>query len=288
MKKVTKAVIPAAGFGTRLLPATKALPKEMLPIVDKPAIQHIVEEVINSGITDIIIITGRNKRAIEDHFDKSYELEAELQRSNKTELLFKVKQISSLANIHYVRQKEPLGLGDAVNCAKSFIGNEPFAVLSGDDVIFSKTPSLSQMLRVFVQQKKTILGVQEVERFKVDRYGCIDYEELSENLYKVNDIVEKPLIEKAPSNMAVLGRYILTPEIFTCLQKIKKDESGEFQLTDAVKLLTLKEEVLAYKFEGKRFDIGDKLGFLEATLEVALTREDLKQSFEKYVKAKIQ
>lgn len=286
--QVRKAIIPAAGLGTRFLPATKAQPKEMLPIVDKPTIQYIVEEAIQSGIRDIIIISGRNKRAIEDHFDKSYELEEELNKKGAEDLLSAVKNISNLADIHYIRQKEPKGLGHAILCAKSFIGNEPFAVLLGDDVVDSSVPCLKQMISVYNEYKASILGVQHVPIADVSKYGIVSCKSVEEKIFKVKDLVEKPDIESAPSDIAILGRYIITPDIFEHLESISPGKGGEIQLTDALKSL-LKEEVMyAYEFEGKRFDVGNRMGFLEATVEFALQRDDLKTEFSEYLKKIVQ
>ncbi|GFN35842.1 UTP--glucose-1-phosphate uridylyltransferase GalU [Tepidimicrobium xylanilyticum] len=279
-KRIKKAVIPAAGLGTRFLPATKAQPKEMLPIVDKPAIQYIVEEAVQSGIEDILIITGRNKRAIEDHFDKSVELELTLEEKEDRELLDLVRNISSLANIHYIRQKEPKGLGHAIYCAKTFINNEPFAVLLGDDIVDSKTkPCLQQLIDIYNEYGTSIIGVQEVPKADVSKYGIVSGKMVDERLYKVNNLVEKPSIEDAPSNIAILGRYIIEPEIFEILEHTKAGAGGEIQLTDALKELSTKQDVYAYIFEGRRHDIGNKLGFLQATVEFALKREDLKDEF---------
>lgn len=283
--KVRKAVIPAAGLGTRFLPATKAQPKEMLPIVDKPTIQYIIEEAVQSGIEDIIIVTGRSKRAIEDHFDKSYELEAELSKGHKEELLSLVQDISHLANIYYIRQKEPLGLGHAIHCAKTFVGNEPFAVLLGDDVVDApKKPCLKQMIDIFEQYQTTILGVQTVPQQDVNKYGIIAGPQIADRIYKVDALVEKPKVEEAPSNVAILGRYIITPEIFTALEKTAPGAGGEIQLTDALLSLAKKECIYAYDFIGRRYDVGNKEGFLEATVEFALKREDLKDEFLAYLK----
>jgi UTP--glucose-1-phosphate uridylyltransferase len=282
--KVKKAIIPAAGLGTRFLPATKAQPKEMLPIVDKPTIQFIVEEAINSGIEEILIVTGRNKRAIEDHFDRSVELELELAKKNNNGLLKQVQDISNLVDIHYVRQKEAKGLGHAIYCARTFVGKEPFAVLLGDDVVSSPVPCLRQLMEVFEDHPNTVLGVQKVGPGEVNKYGIIAYEEISERLYKVKDLVEKPEKDKAPSNVAILGRYIITPEIFDILRDTEPGSGGEIQLTDALKALKNIQPVYAYNFEGKRYDIGSKLGFLQATVEFALKREDLKDEFGEYLK----
>lgn len=283
-KTVKKAVIPAAGLGTRFLPATKAQPKEMLSIVDKPAIQYIVEEAVASGIEDILIITGRNKRAIEDHFDKSIELELALEEKDNRELLNLVQDISNLANIHYIRQKEPKGLGHAIYCAKTFINNEPFAVLLGDDIVDSKTkPCLKQLIDVYDKYGTNIIGVQEVPLFDVSKYGIISGDMINERLYKIEDLVEKPNLKESPSNIAILGRYIITPEIFEILESTKSGAGGEIQLTDALKELSTKQDIYAYVFEGKRYDVGDKLGFLQATVEFALKRDDIKDEFRLYL-----
>ena len=282
--RVKKAIIPAAGLGTRFLPATKAQPKEMLPIVDKPTIQYIVEEAIDSGIEEILIVTGRNKRAIEDHFDRSVELELELARKNNNGLLKQVQDISNLVDIHYIRQKEAKGLGHAIYCARTFVGNEPFAVMLGDDVVSSRIPCLRQLMDVFEDYSNTVLGVQKVSPDDVNKYGIISCEELGERLYKVKDLVEKPAINDAPSNVAILGRYIITPEIFDILGKTEPGSGGEIQLTDALRTLGNSQPMYAYNFEGKRYDIGSKLGFLQATVEFALQREDLRDEFREYLK----
>ncbi len=282
--KVKKAVIPAAGFGTRFLPATKAVPKEMVPIVDTPTLQYIIEEAAASGIEDILIITGRSKRAIEDHFDKSYELETELEKSGKTEYLEELQRISSLANIHYVRQKQALGLGHAILCAKAFVGNEPFAVLLGDDVVRAEKPCLGQMIEVFDKYQASILGVQEVAPEDVSKYGIIKTEDVEKDIYRVRGMVEKPALEDAPSRIAVLGRYIITPEIFELLENTKPGKGGEIQLTDALCALSEKQPMYCYNFDGKRYDVGNKLGFLQATVEYALAREDLGAQFRTYLK----
>jgi UTP--glucose-1-phosphate uridylyltransferase len=283
MGEVKKAIIPAAGLGTRFLPATKAQPKEMLPIVDKPTIQYIVEEAVASGIEEILIITGRNKRAIEDHFDKSVELENELELHNKNELLKMVRDISNIADIYYVRQKEPKGLGHAISCARTFVGNEPFAVMLGDDVVDSEKPCLKQLIDCYSEYKTTILGVQQVPHQDVCKYGIIDGMFIEDNIYKVKDLVEKPKAEDAPSDIAILGRYIITPAIFDILDRTDPGISGEIQLTDALKTLMHSEAMYAYVFEGKRYDVGDKLGFLKATVEYALKREELRKPFMEYL-----
>lgn len=275
MKSVKKVIIPAAGLGTRFLPATKAMPKEMLPIVDTPTIQYIVEEAIASGIEDIIIVTGKGKRAIEDHFDHAFELEESLIEKENFELLEKVKA-SSKVDIHYIRQKEPLGLGHAIWCARKFIGNEPFGVLLGDDIIKSETPGLKQLINQFEKTGSSVIGVQEVNENDIHMYGVIDPVSTDSDLIQVRNFVEKPLKEEAPSNLAIIGRYVLTPEIFSFLEEKKIGKGGEIQLTDAIEQLNTIQDVYAYKFEGERFDVGDKLGFIETTLAFALDRPDLK------------
>lgn len=280
---IKKAIIPAAGLGTRFLPATKAQPKEMLPIVDKPTIQYIVEEAVAAGIEQILIITGRNKRAIEDHFDKSIELENELEVHNKQELLDIVRKVSNMVDIYYIRQKEPKGLGHAISCAKTFVGNEAFAVMLGDDIVDSEVPCLKQLMECYDQYKTTILGVQEVAHEEVSKYGIVSGMYIEDNVYKLKDVVEKPNINESPSNIAILGRYIITPQIFSVLENTPPGKGGEIQLTDALKTLMNEEAMYAYKFQGKRYDVGDKLGFLQATVELALKREDLGEVFAKYL-----
>jgi UTP--glucose-1-phosphate uridylyltransferase len=283
IKKVRKAIIPAAGMGTRFLPATKAQPKEMLPIVDKPAIQYIIEEAVQSGIEEILIITGRNKRAIEDHFDRSVELEMLLKAQGKYDLLNLVEEIADVT-IHYVRQKEAKGLGHAVVCAKQFVGNEPFAVLLGDDIIDASVPCLKQMLSVYEDCPGTILGVQEVPQDKVCSYGIVKPVAVKHNLWQAVDLIEKPSVDEAPSRLAVLGRYIIQPEIFDILENTPPGRGGEIQLTDALRTLAIeKNSVYAYNFEGRRYDVGDKQGYLEATIEFALKRPDLRDAFLQYL-----
>lgn len=284
MKKIKKAIIPAAGLGTRFLPATKAQPKEMLPIVDKPTIQYIVEEAVASGIEDIIIVTGRTKKPIEDHFDKSVELEMELEKHNKHELLEIARSVSNIANIYYIRQKEPKGLGHAILTAKTFIGDEAFAVLLGDDVIEAEVPCLKQMIDQYEQYGGSILGVQTVEHSQVSKYGIVDGEKIGKCIYIVKDMVEKPRVEEAPSNVAVLGRYIISPTIFKYLEKQEIGTGGEIQLTDALCKLAKEETMFAYDFRGRRYDVGNKMGFLQATIEFALQREELKEAFRGYLK----
>lgn len=288
--KVRKAIIPAAGLGTRFLPATKALPKEMLPIVDKPTIQYVVEEAIQSGIEDILIISGRGKRAIEDHFDKSYELEETLLKKEKYEKLVEIQAISNLANIHYVRQKEPLGLGHAIHCAARFIGNEPFAVLLGDDIVKSDTPCLKQLINVFDEYQSPVLGVQEVDANEVSKYGIIDpitNKSLEKDVFLLNTVVEKPAIEEAPSRYAIMGRYVLTPEIFDILAKLPPGSGNEIQLTDGIKQLNESQSVMAYNFEGKRYDVGDKVGFVQATLDFILERREFRDRVRSYLRETI-
>ena len=282
---ITKAVIPAAGLGTRFLPATKAQPKEMLPIVDKPTIQYIIEEAAASGITDILIITGRNKRAIEDHFDRSIELEMELERKHKDKLLQEIKDISNIVNIQYIRQQTPKGLGHAVLCAKNFVGNEPFAVLLGDDVVDSHVPCLKQLMNVYDRYNSSVLGVQQVPWTEVDKYGIVSGEVMEDGIHKVKTLFEKPDREIAPSNVAILGRYIITPDIFPILEHTEPGAGLEIQLTDALKELARHKAVYAYEFAGCRYDVGDKLGFLKATVEMALKRPDLHDDFADYLRA---
>ncbi len=273
--QVKKAVIPAAGLGTRFLPVSKALPKEMLPIVDKPTIQYVIEEAVAAGIEDILIITGRNKQAIEDHFDRSIELELVLRQKNKNDDLKNMQQISDLANIFYIRQKEPLGLGHAVLCARQFIGNEPFAVLLGDDVIHARVPCIGQMAEVYSQKGNTVLGVQQVGWENIHKYGAVESDENPGSAVRVKRLTEKPSREEAKSDLAVLGRYIIDPDIFSILENTAPGSGGEIQLTDALNTLAGRQPVWAYTFEGRRYDVGDRLGFLEATIEFALRREDL-------------
>ena len=280
---VKKAIIPAAGLGTRFLPATKAQPKEMLPIVDKPTIQYIIEEAVASGIEEILIITGRNKRAIEDHFDKSIELERELEKKGKEDLLKIVRDISSISDIYYIRQKEPTGLGHAIGCARTFVGNQPFAVMLGDDVVDNEIPCLKQLIDCYNEYKTSIIGVQEVPKEEVYKYGIVKGMYIENNVYKVKDLIEKPKVKEAPSNMAILGRYIITPSIFEILQNTTPGKGGEIQLTDALRTLAKNEAMYAYTFQGRRYDVGDKLGFLQATVEFALKKEELKKPFMKYL-----
>lgn len=293
-KKVKKAVIPAAGLGTRFLPATKAQPKEMLPIVDKPTIQYVVEEAVAAGIEDILIITGRGKRAIEDHFDYCLEMEAFLKSRGKEEELKMVREISSLADIFYVRQKEPLGLGHAILCARKFVGEEPFAVLLGDDIICSEVPCIRQLMDFYEEKGGSVLGVQPVSWEDVHKYGIVAFsssgvaapsgEVAGASVCRVEGLVEKPPRDRAPSNLAVLGRYILEPEVFPFLERTRPGAGGEIQLTDALGELARVRPVWAYTFSGRRYDVGDRLGFLQATVEFALQREDLCAGFAEYLR----
>lgn len=284
-KKIRKAIIPAAGLGTRFLPATKAQPKEMLPIVDKPTLQYIIEECVASGIEEILIITGRNKKSIEDHFDKSVELEIELEKSGKEEMLKMVRDITDMINIHFIRQKEPRGLGHAIHCAKTFVGDEPFAVLLGDDIVYNdEKPCLKQLIDCYNECGTSVLGVQTVDKSQVNKYGIVGGEQVSDRVYKISDLVEKPSPEEAPSNVAILGRYIITPRIFEILETTAPGKGNEIQLTDALLTLVKEESMYAYDFEGKRYDAGDKLGYLQATVEYALRRPELKDDFMAYLK----
>jgi UTP--glucose-1-phosphate uridylyltransferase len=287
MKKVRKAIIPAAGLGTRFLPATKAMPKEMLPIVDKPTIQYIVEEAIASGIEDIIIVTGKGKRAIEDHFDLAPELERNLAEKGKLDLLEKVQHSSNLVNIHYIRQKEPKGLGHAVWCARNFIGDEPFAVLLGDDIVVSETPCVKQLINQYEETGSSVIGVQTVEHTQTNRYGIIDPATKEDRRYEVNNFVEKPKLGTAPSNLAIMGRYLLTPEIFKLLENQETGAGGEIQLTDAIQKLNETQKVYAYDFEGKRYDVGEKIGFVKTTIDFALEHEEIRDSILEYMSSLI-
>lgn len=275
--KIRKAIIPAAGLGTRFLPATKAMPKEMLPIVDKPTIQYIVEEAIESGIEDIIIVTGKGKRAIEDHFDHSFELEQILFEKGKLEILEEVQKSSNMVDIHYIRQKEPKGLGHAIWCARKFIGDEPFAVLLGDDIVRSNKPCLKQLMEQYEEYERTILGIKQIEYKEVTRYGIIDGINIENQLYRIKRLIEKPRLEESPSNLAIMGRYILKPTIFDILGSLKPGAGGEIQLTDALDQLNQREEILGFEFEGIRYDVGEKLGFIKTNIEMALQIDDLKK-----------
>jgi len=288
--KVRKAVFPAAGLGTRFLPATKASPKEMLPVVDKPLIQYGVEEAMHSGIQNIVIVTGRGKSSIEDHFDVSFELEQLLESKNKGDMLSMVRSISDMIDVSYVRQKEALGLGHAVLRSKELVGNEPFAVVLSDDIIASEIPCIRQLLDVYEFYGASVLALMEVPDDQISAYGVVDAELVSDNgrenrLYRIRNLVEKPKKADAPSNLAIIGRYVLTPEIFHCIESIEPGSGGEIQLTDALKYMLRNRPIYGLKFEGKRFDAGDKLGFLKATVEFALERHDLGDSFRQYLKS---
>lgn len=288
---IRKAIIPAAGLGTRFLPATKAMPKEMLPIIDKPAIQYIVEEAVASGIEDIIIVTGKGKRAIEDHFDSYYELEQILGRQGKVDMLSEVRKATELTDIHYIRQKEPKGLGHAIWCARKFIGNEPFAVLLGDDIVQSEVPCLKQMMDVYDRVQGSVLAVKEVPSEEVKRYGIVDPEPAGgdggDRVLRVRGVVEKPVPAAAPSNVAIMGRYILTPAIFDLLETQDTGAGGEIQLTDAISRLLLDEPVYGFHFEGKRYDTGEKLGYLKTIIDFALERPDLQEELRGYLTEKL-
>ncbi|QHS24534.1 UTP--glucose-1-phosphate uridylyltransferase GalU [Virgibacillus sp. MSP4-1] len=283
MKPIKKAIIPAAGLGTRFLPATKAMPKEMLPIVDRPTIQYIVEEAVESGIEDIIIVTGKGKRAIEDHFDHNFELEDNLIKKGKFELLEKVNYSASV-DIHYIRQKEPLGLGHAVWCARKFIGDEPFGVLLGDDIVKADPPGLKQLMDKYKETGGPILGVQDVPDNETHRYGIVNPHKHHDGLYQIQSLVEKPNPGSAPSNLAIMGRYVLTPEIFSYLSLHKKGSGGEIQLTDAIQKLNEAKAVYAYSFKGRRYDVGEKLGFIKTTIEFALEDEEIGEDLEEFLR----
>ncbi len=286
-QRIRKAIIPAAGLGTRFLPATKAQPKEMLPIVDKPTLQYIIEEAVASGIEEILIVTGKGKKSIEDHFDRSVELELELEKKGKDEMLKMVQDISNMVDIYFIRQKEPKGLGHAIYCAKSFVGDEPFAVLLGDDIVDNDVPCLKQLIEAYDEYNTSILGVQKVAKENTDKYGILAAKHIEDRVYKVKDMIEKPKVEEAPSNIAILGRYIITPAIFEILANQEAGKGGEIQLTDALKTLGEHEAIYAYNFEGRRYDVGDKLGFLQATIDFALKRDGLKDEFMEFLKSKV-
>ena len=283
-KLITKAVFPAAGLGTRFLPATKASPKEMMPLVDKPLIQYVVEEAVSSGIDQIVLITGRGKRAIEDHFDVAFELEEDLKAKGKHKLLSEVQRIANLVTFCYIRQKQALGLGHAVLTAKRIVGDEAFAVLLGDDIIDAEVPALKQMMDVYKRYPSTILAIQKVPKSQTQHYGIIDGKRIEDGIYLVKDLVEKPSPHEAPSNLAIIGRYILTPEIFSSLENTKPGKGGEIQLTDGLRLLMNKQPIYAYEFHGKRHDAGDKLGFLKATVEFGLKNKEFGEEFRSYLK----
>lgn len=285
--KVTKAVFPVAGLGTRFLPATKSSPKEMLPLIDKPLVQYVVEEAVASGIQQILFVTGRGKRAIEDHFDISTELELHLEEKGKKKTLQKMREIDDMVDIFYVRQKKALGLGHAILCARDFVGDEPFAVLLGDDIIDSRRPCLKQLLDVFDQHAASVLALEKVPMENISSYGCVKADQLSERVFRVTDMVEKPSPEEAPSDMAIIGRYVLTPRIFQLLEQQEAGKGGEIQLTDAILKLSRQESVYGCLFEGQRHDCGDKLGFLKATVDMALKRDEFKVEFEAYLRQRL-
>ena len=283
-----KCVIPAAGLGTRFLPATKNSPKEMLPLVDKPAIQYVVEEAVDSGIDDIIIVTGRGKNSIEDHFDIAFELEYVLRENNDLKKLKEIRKISELADIQYVRQKKSLGLGHAILCAKKHIGDEPFAVLLGDDIVFSDVPCTKQLIKKFEKYQSSIIAVERVPPNRIETYGIIKFDApVEKNLYPIIDLIEKPKKKNAPSNLGILGRYILNPEIFDCLEKTKPGYGGEIQLTDGLRLLKNKQKIYGFEFYGKRYDLGNKMDWLKTTFDVALMRDEFKNELISYIKEKI-
>ena len=281
---IKKAVIPAAGYGTRLLPVSKAVPKEMLPIVDKPTIQYVIEEAIEAGIEEVLIITSKDKQEIEDYFDRNIELEMVLEEKEKYEIKKEVDRISNMINIHYVRQKEQKGLGHAISCAKTFVGDDPFAVILGDDLVVSDRPAIGQLVEAYNKKKTPIIGVQDVPQKDVDKYGIVRYKEKEGNSYLLDDMVEKPSLEEAPSNLAILGRYIITSDIFPILENTPKGKGGEIQLTDALKILSNKRDIYAHNFAGKRYDVGNKMGFLKATVEFALNRDEFADEFRNYLK----
>jgi UTP--glucose-1-phosphate uridylyltransferase len=287
---IRKAVIPAAGLGIRFLPITKNSPKEMLPLVDKPAIQYVVEEAVASGIDDILIITGRGKRAIEDHFDKAVELEQVLKNKHNSRALEEVERISQLADIHYIRQKEARGLGHAIGCARKHVGDEAFAVLLGDDIVFSAVPCIKQLMEQYERKRASIIAVEHVPPERIERYGVVEVppqETSDQHLYKVVDLVEKPKRANAPSDLGILGRYILTPEIFACIEETSPGVGNEVQLTDALKLLSKHQDLYAYEFDGRRYDLGDKLEWLKITFDVALSRDEFRDELIAYIKQRI-
>jgi len=278
-----KAVIPAAGLGTRFLPATKAQPKEMLPLIDKPVIQFVVEEAVDSGIDDILIITGRGKRAIEDHFDKSFELEKILEEKGKLDLLEETREISDLADIHYIRQREARGLGDAIYYAKKHVGNEPFIVLLGDDIVFSKKPCTQQLIESFEEYGGSIIAVDRVGEDMIHQYGVVDCESVGDSIYKINDLIEKPSPEEAPSNLGIIGRYLLKPEIFDAVRNTKPGKGGEIQLTDALRILKESQDIYAYEFDGIRYDLGNKHDYIRATINYALMRDEFRNEIREFI-----
>lgn len=281
--KVKKAVIPAAGYGTRLLPASKAIPKEMIPIVDRPTIQYVIEEAIEAGIEEVLIITSKNKQEIEDHFDRDLELEMVLEEKEKYDIKKEVDRISNMIDIHYVRQKEQKGLGHAISCADTFVGDDPFAVILGDDLVVSEKPAIGQLMEVYENKEAPVLGVQDVPEKNVNKYGIVKYTKKEGNSYLLDNMVEKPAIDEAPSNLAILGRYIITPDIFPIIENTPPGKGGEIQLTDALKTLSEKRDVYAHNFNGERYDVGNKMGFLRATVEFALNRQEFAAEFEDYL-----
>jgi UTP--glucose-1-phosphate uridylyltransferase len=280
---VKKAVIPAAGLGTKFLPATKAQPKEMLPVIDKPTIQYVVEEAVDSGIDDILIIIGKGKRAIEDHFDRNSELEDYLQKNDSTDAYNEIRRIGDMANIHFIRQKEVSGLGSAILYAAQHIGNEPFAVLLGDSIIQSVIPVTQQLIDIYEQYRQSIIAVEQVPDDKVGRFGIVDGKQVNESIRDISQLVEKPELKKSPSNLAIAGRYILTPEIFKSIEQTKPDKNGEIQLTDALQILLKRERIFSYQIEGKRFDMGSKLDFIKTNIEFALQHPDFAEEIRKYL-----
>lgn len=281
---VKKAVIPAAGLGTRFLPVTKAQPKEMLPIIDTPTIQYVVQEAIDSGIDDILIVSGKGKRAIEDHFDRNFELEAKLENNEDKDLYNEIRRIADMANIHFIRQKELNGLGDAIYHARLHTGNDPFAVLLGDTIIDSVIPVTQQLIDVYEQYRQTIIGVELVPKEKVYRYGIINGKKISDRIWEVSDLIEKPAIEKSPTNLAIAGRYILTPEIFKAIEQTPKGKNNEIQLTDALRIMLRRENIFSNIIEGKRYDIGNKMDYLKTTVEFALKREEFVEPFTQFLR----
>jgi UTP--glucose-1-phosphate uridylyltransferase len=285
--KIKKAVFPVAGLGTRFLPATKASPKEMLPLIDKPLVQYVVEEAVAAGIEQVLFVTGRGKRAIEDHFDISFELESILREKGKEDEFKEVRDIAEMMSIFYVRQKQALGLGHAILCAREFVGNEPFAVLLGDDIIDGEKPCLGQLLDVYEKYRGSVLALEQVPMENISSYGCVEANVMSDRIYQVTNLVEKPKQEDAPSDLAIIGRYVLTPEIFPILERQEPGKGGEIQLTDAILKLSGQESIYGCRFEGTRYDCGDKLGFLKATVDMALKREEIREEFVQFLRSKI-
>jgi UTP--glucose-1-phosphate uridylyltransferase len=285
--KIKKAVFPVAGLGTRFLPATKASPKEMLPLIDKPLVQYVVEEAVAAGIEQVLFVTGRGKRAIEDHFDISFELESILREKGKEDEFKEVRDIAEMMSIFYVRQRQALGLGHAILCAREFVGNEPFAVLLGDDIIDGEKPCLGQLLDVYEKYRGSVLALEQVPMENISSYGCVEATEMSDRIYQVTNLVEKPKQEDAPSDLAIIGRYVLTPEIFPILERQEPGKGGEIQLTDAILTLSRQEPIYGCRFEGTRHDCGDKLGFLKATVDMALKRKELGKGLEEYLRVRL-